>query len=218
MPFTTALNKRYLALNPLDRLRLLFDSFPAHEILFTSSFGSSSSVLLHMVNKVCPGHPIYFVDTGYHFRETIKYKEQLKKQLELNIIETAAKPNKHKFTQTNSTYLHNQDLCCFINKVQPVNELKKNHNIWISGLLKHQNANRQSLNIFEKKADIIKFHPILDMTKDEVELYIYLHDLPKHALVGQGYSSIGCTHCTRKGVEREGRWAGTNKIECGLHV
>lgn len=218
MPFTEALNKRYANLTPIERLQLLFESFPSDEILLTSSFGSSSSVVLHMMSKVQPDHPIYFVNTGYHFSETLVYKDQVAKAFGLNVLDISPKQNQFNFTKTNQTYLQNQDLCCFVNKVQPVNALKENHRIWISGLLKFQNANRESLNVFEKKTDIIKFHPIFDMTKEEVELYMYLHDLPKHPLIERGYSSIGCTHCTKAGTNRDGRWTGTQKIECGLHI
>lgn len=218
MPFIETLNKRYSNLGPKERVQLLFDSFPAEEILVTSSFGNSSALLLHLLSKVKPEHPIYFLDTGYHFPETIAYKNQMALRLGLNVQDVSAKRNRFKFTKTNQTYLQNQDLCCFINKVQPINELKENHSIWVSGLLKFQNANRQSLDVFEKRTDIIKFHPILDMTQEEVELYLHINELPKHPMVQRGYSSIGCTHCTKKGKNREGRWAGTNKIECGLHT
>ncbi len=212
------LNERYKPLTPWERLELLFDSFPAREILMTSSFGASSAILLHMLSKVKPGHPVYFVDTTHHFKETIAYRNQLAKHLGLNVIDVSAKPNRSRFTHENRTWQKNHDLCCFINKVQPVNELRERHTLWISGLMKHQNANRDKLNIFEKKRDIVKFHPILDMTKEEAELYVYLHDLPAHPLVNQGYDSIGCTHCTAKGHGRTGRWANTAKVECGLHL
>ena len=218
MSLAASLSKRYEPLTPWERLSLLFDSFPSREILVTSSFGASSAVLLHMLSKVKPSHPIYFVDTTYHFKETIAYKNQLKEQLGLNIIDIAAKPNRSRFTRENQTWKLNHDLCCFINKVQPVNELREKHTLWISGLMKHQNANRDGLNIFEKKKDIVKFHPILDMTKEEVELYTYVNDLPAHPLVEQGYHSIGCTHCTAKGQGRTGRWTNTSKVECGLHL
>ncbi|TRX56119.1 phosphoadenylyl-sulfate reductase [Fulvivirga sp. M361] len=218
MTFTESLNKRYSGLRPEERLQLLFDSFPEREILITSSFGASSAVLLHMLSKVKPDHPVYFVDTQYHFQETIDYKNQLVKLFHLNVEDVKAKTNHARFTNENSTWKLNTDLCCFINKVQPVNELKEKHSIWISGLLKYQNANRSKMQVFERKAGIVKFHPMLDMTRDEVELYSYINELPSHPLIEKGYDSIGCTHCTVKGHGRQGRWANTKKVECGLHL
>lgn len=218
MTFIASLNKRYNGLSPEERLKLLFDSFPENEILITSSFGASSALLLHLLSRVKPDHPVYFVDTQYHFEETINYKDQLEKQLGLTIIAVQPKANRTRFTFENHTWQLNNDLCCFINKVQPVTELREKHSIWISGLLRYQNANRSQLQIFEKKPDIVKFHPLLDMTRQEVELYTYINELPPHPLVEKGYNSIGCTHCTSKGQGREGRWANTTKVECGLHL
>ena len=218
MKLIASFNKRYDGLRPEERLELLFNSFPDHEVLVTSSFGSSSAVLLHMISKIRPDHPIYFVDTHYHFEETIEYKNQLQQLLGLNIIEVQSKVNRARFTSENRTWKLNQDLCCFINKVQPVNELKEKHRIWISGLLKYQNANRSKLQVFERKRGIVKFHPILDMTPEEVSLYTYVNALPTHPLVKRGYDSIGCTHCTSKGQGREGRWNNSAKVECGLHL
>jgi len=216
--FTDSLNKRYEGLQPWERLELLFDSFPSREIMVTSSFGTSSAVLLHMLSKVRPEHPVYFVDTTYHFQETVEYKNQLIRQFGLNVIDIKARPNRSRFTKENHTWKLNHDLCCFINKVQPVNELREKHTLWISGLMKYQNANRHNLRIFEKKPDIVKFHPMLDMTREEVELYSYINDLPVHPLLEQGYNSVGCVHCTAKGEGRAGRWANTSKVECGLHL
>jgi phosphoadenosine phosphosulfate reductase len=102
--------------------------------------------------------------------------------------------------------------------VDPVNHLKDGKAIWISGLLAFQNANRSNIKIFEEKSDITKFHPIIDMTPEEVNLYMTIFDLPLHQLVAQGYHSIGCSHCTHKGSGRAGRWINSAKTECGLHV
>jgi len=212
------INKDYKKSGPKERIERLFDEYDEKDILITSSFGTTSAVLLHVISQVKPDHPIYFIDTNYLFKETIEYKNQLTDRLSLNVIDVQPQSNKHRFTNENKTYQYHHNLCCFINKVQPLNEVKANHKIWISGLLAYQNANRQNLNIFESKKGILKFHPILDMTKNEVELYHYIYDLPQHDLLNDGYSSLGCTHCTQKGAEREGRWSGVSKTECGLHV
>ncbi len=201
-----------------ERVRWIFDHYGEEDILMTSSFGSSSALLLHLIHKIKPEHPIYFLETGYHFQETLDYKDLLQKQLNLNIKIIGPSENKHRFTQDNFTYQHNQDLCCFINKVEPLAALRSNHKIWLSGLFKYQNENRRQLNYFDQKSDVMKVYPLLDITPEEVHTYFFINQLPSHQLVAQGYSSIGCTHCTIKGSGREGRWAGNAKVECGIHL
>lgn len=211
-------NKEFTPLSPAERLKELFEHVDEKEVLVTSSFGSTSVLLLHMLSKAKPGFPVYFIDTGYHFKETLAYREQLASQFNLQIISVGAEERKHRFTRENETWRFNHDLCCFINKVSPVDELKKKHKVWVSGLLRFQNANRQNMEVFEDRQGILKFHPIIDMKQDEVALYSQLYDLPVHPLLEKGYDSIGCTHCTAKGSGRAGRWMDSAKSECGLHV
>lgn len=211
-------NKQFTPLSPAERLKTLFEQIDEKQILVTSSFGSTSVLLLHMLSKARPGFPVYFIDTGYHFDATLEYKETLASQFDLKIISVGAEERKHRFTRENETWRYNNDLCCFINKVTPVDELKASHKIWISGLLRFQNANREKMEVFEEKSGIIKFHPIIDMTQEEVSLYRKIYDLPIHPLLDKGYDSIGCTHCTVKGNGRTGRWIDSDKSECGLHV
>jgi phosphoadenosine phosphosulfate reductase len=211
-------NKQFASLSPQERLKALFEEIAEEDVLVTSSFGSTSAILLHMLSKVKPGFSVYFVDTGYHFKETLAYRRLLTEQLGLTLIDAQAEERKHRFTKENETWRLNQDLCCFINKVSPVEELKSRHRIWISGLLRFQNANRQKMELFEQRQGIIKFHPVIDMSPEEVALYRQLYELPEHPLLKQGYDSIGCSHCTVKGTGRDGRWADSAKTECGLHL
>ncbi|MTI28696.1 phosphoadenylyl-sulfate reductase [Fulvivirga kasyanovii] len=211
-------NGEYESLSPEERLKKLFQSHPSSEILVTSSFGSTSVVLLHMINKIQPGHPIYFIDTTFHFDETLDFKDRLIRQLDLNVINVKARSNKNKFTHDNKTWKYNPDLCCYINKVEPLDQIKKSFKFWISGLMAYQNENRKNIDIFQPKDELIKFHPLIDMSPSEVALYQLIHELPIHPLTGQGYSSIGCFNCTKKGAGRSGRWADMAKTECGLHA
>ena len=211
-------NNHYGKLSPRERLEELYKHYPEDKILFTSSFGSTSVILLHMISQIRPQQKIHFVDTGYHFEETLEYRNLIEERFDLQVIDLKAAPNRHKFTAQNYTYEQNQNLCCFINKVDPVDRIKKDYHIWISGLLRFQNENRSKLTLFQETKDIVKFHPLLDMTQEETALYIQLYDLPIHELVHQGYDSIGCTHCTTKGTGRTGRWINNSKTECGLHA
>ena len=210
-------NELFRSTSPQERLERIFQIFNPKDILVTSSFGGSSVVLLHMLNQIKPGHPVHFINTSFHFKKTLEYRDQLARQLDLNIIDISAKPNKNRFTHENQTWKHNQDLCCFINKVAPLNEIKNQYKIWISGLMAFQNANRRNIKLFEPKDGLIKAHPLIDMSSSEVELYQLIYELPAHPLVNEGYASIGCQNCTIKGQGRNGRWSDTTKTECGLH-
>ena len=206
-----ALNEKYEKLGHRERIEELFKDFNDDKILMTSSFGSTAVILLHMISQIKPDHPVYFLDTTYHFDETLEYRKVLEERLGLKILELKAPENRNGFTRENLTYHYNQNLCCYINKVAPLDSVKKTHEIWISGLLRFQNENRSKLGIFDKRSDIVKFHPIIDMTREEASLYLQIYDLPVHPLVEQGYDSIGCKHCTVKGNGRTGRWMNTSK-------
>ena len=211
------LNELYQGLSFQDRLKKLFEQYDGSQVLVTSAFGGTSMILLHLLSKIKPGHTVHFIDTSYHFQETLDYRNQLVAQLGLKVIDVKANSIRNRFTRENHSWKHNHDLCCYINKVEPLEEIKPNYKVWVSGLLRFQNANRQHLGLFEHKPDILKFHPIIDMSKEEVATYKYINELPDHPLTSQGYQSIGCTHCTQKGAARDGRWADVPKTECGLH-
>ena len=212
------LNIKYATLTPEERVAELYKDFPPEKVLFTSSFGTTAAILLHMVTKVNPKQIIHFLDTSYHFPETQVYKNLLKEQLHLNVEDVLPETWKNDFTRTDETWKKDPDLCCSINKVEPLDRIKPNYDIWISGLMSSQNTTRKSLNVFEKKDDIIKFYPIIDFQPEDAAAYFETFSLPKHPMEALGYSSIGCTHCTAKGKGREGRWINKDKSECGLHI
>ncbi len=107
--------------------------------------------------------------------------------------------------------------CCHYNKVMPLQGVKAGHRVWMSGVHSYQTMNRAAMEIFEAVDGLIHFHPLIDIEEGEF-LYLLEKDrLPRHPLEALGYGSIGCTHCTRPGQGRAGRWAGTDKEECGLH-
>lgn len=212
------LNIKYKDLTPQQRITELYKDFDVNKILYTSSFGTTAALLLKMIPDINPEQIIYFLDTTYHFIETIDYKNQLKEQLNLNVTEVLPEDWKNDFTNKDKTWTKDQDLCCSINKVEPMDRLKEGQDVWISGLLGYQNSHRKDLNVFEEKGGIIKFYPILDMTKEDVEAFFADNNLPKHPLEAQGFSSIGCAQCTVKGQGRSGRWSNSGKTECGLHL
>ena len=212
------LNNKYRSLNVHDRIEELYHDFDVSDIMLTSSFAATSAMLLKFFSDVNKDQLIYFIDTGYHFKETLIYKDYLTKLYDLNVLDVTAEEWKHTFTTEDKTWTKDPDLCCSINKVQPLEGIKEKYTVWVSGLMRWQSDNRSSLDIFEERNGMIKFYPLLDVTQDERESFIKDHHLPFHPLISKGYFSIGCEHCTVPGKGREGRWNNSPKTECGLHL
>ena len=210
------LNKKYLPLTPEERIREIYKDF--NKVLFTSSFGTTAIYLLHLFHKVKPEEKIYFLDTTYHFNETITYKEELTKLWNLDVVDVKPEEWKNKFTQDDKTWSKDPDLCCSINKVEPMDRIKADFEVWVSGLMASQNTYRENLKIFEQKEGIIKFYPIIDKTEEDTKQYVKENNLPEHPLLAQGFHSVGCVHCTVAGHGRTGRWSNKSKTECGLHT
>jgi phosphoadenosine phosphosulfate reductase len=194
------LNEEFKSLSVTDRLSRLYEHFSEDEVLVTSSFGANSAYLLYQISKVRPSQPIHFIDTQYHFAETLEYKSELSTRFGLHVIDIAPEA-----TET-------------INKVAPLNRIKDRFRVWLSGLMAFQTPFRSGLQVFEEAKQIIKFHPMIDLDEGQFRYEYGLYKLPNHPLEKQGYSSIGCTHCTVKGEKRNGRWAGSEQYECGIHL
>lgn len=212
------LNKKYKSLSARERINQLYIDFDSTEVMLTSSFAATSAFLLKLVSDINSMQDVYFIDTGYHFEDTLKYKSLLEKQYNLNLKSVSAIKEEHEFTTKDQTWRKNPDFCCSINKVKPLDTIKQNYKIWMSGLMEWQSDHRSSLDIFEQRGNILKFYPLLDITKEDRDTYIEAHKLPFHPLVAKGYHSIGCKHCTVPGEDRSGRWNNNPKTECGLHL
>ena len=182
------------------------------------SFAATSAFLLKLVSDANVEQQVFFIDTGYHFEDTIQYKSLLEKKYNLNVTSVSALKEAHQFTTKDKTWSKNPDFCCSINKVKPLDVIKQNYSIWMSGLMKWQSDHRATLDIFELRGDILKFYPLLDVKKEDRDAYIEKYQLPFHPLVAKGYHSIGCKHCTVPGEDRSGRWNNNPKTECGLHL
>ncbi|WP_299362529.1 phosphoadenylyl-sulfate reductase [Winogradskyella sp.] len=213
-----ALNKKYRALSVTERIKEVYNDFDIADIMLTSSFAATSAFLLKLVSDANAKQEVFFIDTGYHFEDTIAYKSLLEKKYKLNVTSISAIKEEHEFTTKDETWKKNPDFCCSINKVQPLETIKKNYKVWMSGLMKWQSDHRATLDIFEDRGTILKFYPLVDVSKEERDAFIEEHQLPFHPLVAKGYHSIGCKHCTVPGEDRSGRWNNNPKTECGLHL
>jgi phosphoadenosine phosphosulfate reductase len=213
-----ALNQRYQALSAKERIAQLYKDFKQNEVMLTSSFAATSAFLLKLVSEVNSQQTVFFIDTGYHFDETLEYKTYLTEKYGLTVTSIQALKEEHEFTTKDQTWTKNPDFCCSINKVKPLDAIKQHYTVWMSGLMKWQSDHRATLDIFEERNGILKFYPLLDISKETRDAYIAEHDLPFHPLVAKGYHSIGCKHCTIPGEDRNGRWNNNPKTECGLHL
>ena len=212
------LNQQYDRLSVYKRVEQLYNDFDADDIMITSAFAATSAFLLKVFSDINKDQVIYFIDTGYHFKETLIYKEYLSRLYDLNVVSIKADPKEYNFSKENQLWEKNPNRCCHINKVKPLDHIKKDYKIWVSGLMKWQSDHRKSLEIFEQKETLLKFYPLLDIDYTERDQFIKEHHLPFHPLKSKGYSSIGCFHCTVPGEDRNGRWNNSPKTECGLHL
>ncbi|MEY5047823.1 MAG: hypothetical protein RLZZ175_1182 [Bacteroidota bacterium] len=191
----------------------------------TSSFQTHSIVLLHILSKIDNTIPVYFINTGFLFPETVAYKDTIKNAFGLNVIDVLPSTPKlmQKDNQGKFLFTSDPDYCCYINKVLPMEPLLLENDVWINGVRADQSAVRKGFNIEEKaKHGVTRYHPMLDWNGRMISQYIRENNLPKHPLEDKGYLSIGCEPCTRlltpEMAEREARWYGMNKTECGLNT
>lgn len=213
-----ALNQRYKPLSPTQRINELYNDFNVNEVMLTSSFAATSAFFLKLFSEANKEQTVFFIDTGYHFVDTLEYKKKLTELYGLKVSSISALKEEHEFTTQDETWRKNPDFCCSVNKVKPLDSIKNKYKVWASGLMEWQSDHRATLDIFEMRGDILKFYPLLDITKQQRDVYIEEHQLPFHPLVAKGYNSIGCSHCTLPGEDRSGRWNNNPKTECGLHL
>ena len=197
------------------------------KLFATSSFQTQSTVLLHILSGIDNTIPIYFLNTGFHFTETLDYKKQIAELLGLTVIDlfSATSRVQQRDEKGNLFFTSNPDYCCYINKVQPMEPVLNENDVWISGIRAEQSEVRKEMKREEKaRHGVIRYNPLLEWTSKMIYDYIRKNNLPKHPLEEKGYLSIGCQPCTQKTAfasapdNREGRWFGMQKTECGIHT
>ncbi|MDA7612477.1 phosphoadenylyl-sulfate reductase [bacterium] len=210
-------------LTVLERLKWAWENYSG-SLAMTSSFQTQSVPFLHMVSQAIPEIPILFLDTGFHFTETLLFRDFLRDKYQLNIINVKPEIGHQDFKSSyGNLYLTDPDLCCHINKVAPLQKELNKYDAWITGVRSEQTSGRAKIKMFNVEKDRkIKLAPLLDWTKRDIWTYHNQNDLPMHPLFLKGYMSIGCAPCTRPATdpndERSGRWADSCKTECGIHT
>lgn len=222
---TGKLNTLFEKAGPDKILRWVVDTYGDSAVLSTG-FGASGIVLMHQLSLVKPGGIAFYLDTDLLFEETYELIDRIRERMDLQLVqvrpdltvEEQAAEYGEKLWETRP------DQCCYLRKVLPLQKFLADKSAWITGIRRDQSETRRETKIFEFDQDfrVLKVNPLASWSEEEVWSYIRINDLPYNELHDKGYPSIGCRPCTRPVSDgedlRAGRWAGTMKTECGIHM
>lgn len=199
-----------------------------------ATFGKDLAVAASMQDTILPhlfgtrlnGIDVVFLETGYHFPETIATRDEAARRLPITIVNATPAQTVAEQDAEHGARLHDRDpnLCCALRKVEPLRLALQGYSAWVTGARRADAVTRSELPVvsWDAKHGLVKINPLALWDDDKVEQYQVQYDLPRNPLVAQGYPSIGCAPCTRKVAPgedpRSGRWAGQDKTECGIHV
>jgi phosphoadenosine phosphosulfate reductase len=206
----------------LDVLRWAADTF-GPRFCVTSSM--EDAVVAHLASRALPGVDVVFLDTGYHFPETIGTRDAVAAVMDVNVITLTPAQTVAEQDAQYGGKLHDRDpdLCCALRKVAPLEAGLKGYDAWATGLRRDESPTRANTPVvsWDARRQKVKIAPIARWTQDDVEAYVAEHGVLTNPLLTDGYASVGCAPCTRRVLEgedaRAGRWAGTGKTECGIH-
>lgn len=206
-----------------DILRWATRTF-GERICVTSSM--TDAVIIHMASAIAPGIDVVFLDTGYHFAETIGTRDAVAAVYPVNLVNVT--PSRTVAEQDAELgprlYGRNPDLCCYLRKVEPLERTLQRYDAWITGVRRDETVERRDAHVVEwdGRREMVKVNPIAGWSQKQVDDYIVDNGILVNPLVYDGYPSIGCATCTLKvgpgESPRSGRWAGTGKTECGIHL
>lgn len=226
-PDTAVLVERFGGLEGKELLEALLGSEWRDEIALVSSFGAEAAVLLHLVSVIDPTVPVIFLNTGKLFGETLRYRDRLQGRLGLTDVRAIGPhpDDENSLDPDGTLWQSDTDGCCHFRKVLPVQRALKDFSVQITGRKRFQTDARGDLPTIEmdplRGPGFLKINPLVNWTLDDLTSYIETHKIPKHPLVKEGFMSIGCMPCTERvkpgGEYRDGRWAGQDKDECGIH-
>ncbi|MGY1634711.1 phosphoadenylyl-sulfate reductase [Geodermatophilus sp. SYSU D01186] len=207
----------------LAALRWAGETF-GDDFAITSSM--ADGLLAHLASRAVPGVHVVFLDTGYHFAETIGTRDWISGVLPITLVNVQPPQTVAEQDAAYGPELHQRDpdLCCSLRKVQPLAQALAGYTAWGSGVRRDEAATRAGTRVvdWDAKRGMVKVNPLAAWTQDDVDAYIAEHQVPVNPLQDIGYASIGCAPCTRPVAPgedpRAGRWAGRGKTECGLHL
>jgi phosphoadenosine phosphosulfate reductase len=192
---------------------------------FCVAASMADALLIDMASKAYPGVDVIFLDTGYHFDETLETRDRVAKRYPIQLHTILPKQTVAEQDATFGPRLHDRDpdACCSLRKVEPLRRTLDGYLAWASGIRRDETESRRSAGVVEwdRKRSMVKVNPLACWTQAQVDEYIIANDVEVNPLVYEGYPSIGCGPCTRKVLPgedpRSGRWANVGKTECGLH-
>jgi phosphoadenosine phosphosulfate reductase len=218
------LTQRHATSDALTVLRHAIQEEFRGRVALVSSFGAESAVLLDLVARADRSTPVIFLDTGKLFGETLRYRDKLVERLGLTEVRVI-RPDEAALQAEDPDgvlWLKRPDRCCFVRKVEPLRRALEGFDAWITGRKRFQGGLRGDMPLFEADAGRIKINPLAGWTKADLDDYFARYDLPRHPLEADGFLSIGCMPCTDRVAPdedaRAGRWRGTDKTECGIHL
>jgi len=196
------------------------------KLLFSTAFGPEGLCIIHLLASIEPRVRIINLDTGYQFKETLELREQIIERygIEIELVQPELTVAEYEAEHGGPIYGHRSDQCCYDRKVLPLRKAVLGHSAWISSIRRDQTRDRAVAKVvqWDSKFNLAKVNPLLTWTFKDVWNFVHKNKIPYNPLHDQGYPSIGCWPCTGQaepgGDERSGRWAGTKKKECGLHV
>ncbi|GGZ26988.1 phosphoadenylyl-sulfate reductase [Streptomyces nitrosporeus] len=205
-----------------DILKWAADTFGAR---FCVTSSMEDAVVAHLASRVFPGVDVVFLDTGYHFEETIGTRDAVDAVMDVNVITLTPRQSVAEQDAEYGPELHDRDpdLCCALRKVRPLQDGLSGYTAWATGLRRDESPTRANTPVvgWDAKRRKVKVSPIARWTQDDVDAYVAEHGVLTNPLLMDGYTSVGCAPCTRRVLEgedaRAGRWAGRGKTECGLH-
>lgn len=223
------LNARFEDEQPQDILRWALEESGVERIGIASAFQAEGTCVIHMATRIKPDVPILFLETGFHFAETLAFKEQLAEMFDLNVVDLVGNETVESQAERYGPRLYERDpkLCCDLNKVIPFDRALQGLDAWITSLRRDSAWTRMNTPIVDQMKNeegswLVKINPMANWTRPQVWQYLKQEGIPHHPLYNLGYSSIGCAPCTRMVFpgedERAGRWSGIMKTECGIHA
>ncbi|NEC14412.1 phosphoadenylyl-sulfate reductase [Streptomyces sp. SID8014] len=192
---------------------------------FCVTSSMEDAVVAHLASRVRPGVDVVFLDTGYHFPETIGTRDAVAAVLDVNVLTLTPRQSVAEQDAEYGPRLHDRDpdLCCALRKVEPLEEGLSGYAAWATGLRRDESPTRANTPVvgWDARRRKVKVSPIARWTQDDVDAYVARYGVLTNPLLTEGYASVGCAPCTRRVAAgkdaRSGRWAGTGKTECGLH-
>lgn len=218
-------NSRLAEAAPQDVLRWAVDTY-ADKVTMATAFGAEGCCLIHMLADIDPSIRIFNLDTGYQFAETLELRQRIHERygIEVELIQPETTVAEYEAEHGGPLYHLRPDQCCHDRKLQPLRRAVAGYDAWISAIRRDQTAHRAVAGVvqWDAKFQLVKVNPLLSWTRKDVWDFIVRHQVPYNPLHDRGYPSIGCWPCTAAVAagddERAGRWSGSGKSECGLHV